>query len=209
MLPLERLLAVGLRWLAFVGDTPAGRRQGPVPDAEPSFAETLADGLAAGLAAELSSTFTAWSEESAPAGSTSPPVVGDLPSDAVTVRNVPDQGMSGRPRAACPDRPDPARRADERRRPPRCRTSGRGASRLPVSPQDCARVRPPVAGAAGHGGSGVGGGRSGGPRRDDGVVRACSCRRAGDAVGGGAPAASRPRLGCLGGLQRPRRRHRA
>ena len=94
VLPLERLLAVGLRWLAFVGDTPAGRRQGPVPDAEPSFAEMLADGLAAGLAAELCSTFTAWSEESAPAGSTSPPVVGDLPSDAVTVPNVPDQGMS-------------------------------------------------------------------------------------------------------------------
>lgn len=98
MLPLERLLAVGLRWLAFVGDTPAGRRQGPVPGAEPSFAETLAaglaDGLAAGLAAELSSTFTAWSEESAPAGSASPPVGGDLPSAAVTVQNLPEQGLS-------------------------------------------------------------------------------------------------------------------
>jgi ATP/maltotriose-dependent transcriptional regulator MalT len=89
MLPLERLLAVGLRWLAFVGDTPAGRRQGPV-----SGAGTVADGLAAELAAELTSTFTAWSEESAPAGSTSPPGGGDLPSDAVTVRNAPDQGLS-------------------------------------------------------------------------------------------------------------------
>jgi len=96
MLPLERLLAVGLRWLAFVGDTPAGRRQGPVSGAgtEPTFAGTLADGLAAELAAELSSTFTAWSEESAPAGSTSPPGGGDLPSDAVTARNPPDQGLS-------------------------------------------------------------------------------------------------------------------
>ena len=96
MLPLERLLAVGLRWLSFVGEAPAGRRQGARPGAgvEPSFADALADGLAAELAAELSSTLTAWSEESAPASSTLPPVGGDLPSDAVTVRNLPDQGLS-------------------------------------------------------------------------------------------------------------------
>ena len=63
--------------------------------AEPSFAEALADGLAAELAAELSSTLTAWSEGSSAAGSASPPPLrGDLPSDAVTVRNLSDQSLS-------------------------------------------------------------------------------------------------------------------
>ena len=159
----------------------------------------LADGLAAGLAAELSSTFTAWSEESAPAGSTSPPVVGDLPSDAVTVPNVPDQGMSA---GRVPHAQTDLTLLDEL-------TSGGvllGAGRLPTRREPAygsalrtaPRCRPPAAGAAGHGGSGLRGGRAGGPRRDDGVVRACDRGRAGDAVGGVAPAASRPRLRGVG-----------
>jgi DNA-binding CsgD family transcriptional regulator len=59
-LPLERLLAVGLRWLSFVGDD-VGRRSVADPaarlGAQPSGDERVADGLAA----ELSSTFRTWS----------------------------------------------------------------------------------------------------------------------------------------------------
>jgi len=63
-LPLERLLAVGLRWLSFVGDD-VGRRSAANPaagpaarlGAQPSGDERVADGLTA----ELSSTFRAWS----------------------------------------------------------------------------------------------------------------------------------------------------
>ena len=61
MLPLERLLAVGLRWLSFVGKEPA-RHSGPddrLLEAGSSGAEQLAEGLAAAL----SSTVTTWSGE--------------------------------------------------------------------------------------------------------------------------------------------------
>ncbi|WP_020143347.1 LuxR C-terminal-related transcriptional regulator [Terracoccus sp. 273MFTsu3.1] len=59
-LPLERLLAVGLRWLSFVGDD-VGRRSAADPaarlGARPSGDERVADGLTA----ELSSTLRTWS----------------------------------------------------------------------------------------------------------------------------------------------------
>ena len=157
--------------------TPAGRRQDPRPvaGAEPSFAEALADGLAAELAAELSSTLTAWSEESSPAGSTSPPPLrGDLPSDAVTVRNLSDQSLSA---GRVPHAQTDLTLLDEL-------TSGDvllGAGRLDEA-RAAYRSALRTARGAGHPlpalqamvGAGVGGGRPGGPRRDDGVVQSVS-----------------------------------
>ncbi|WP_344940096.1 LuxR C-terminal-related transcriptional regulator [Terrabacter ginsenosidimutans] len=61
MLPLERLLAVGLRWLSFVGEEPA-RHPGP-DDRMQESGSSGAEQLAEGLAAALSSTFTTWSGE--------------------------------------------------------------------------------------------------------------------------------------------------
>lgn len=60
VLPLERLLAVGLRWLSFVGQVPAGQPAGD--DTGAGTVSSTAERLADGLAAELSSTFTTWSE---------------------------------------------------------------------------------------------------------------------------------------------------
>jgi hypothetical protein len=164
MLPLERLLAVGLRRLSFVGEAPTGRRQGPGAGFESSFAETLADGLAAELDPYGVVRGVAISEQHLPVGRGRPLVRRRHGAEPAR------PGAVNRPRAPCPDRPDAARRADERRRPPRCRATRRGGGRLPVSPRDSAQGWPPAAGAAGHGGAGLGGGRPRGPRRDDGVV---------------------------------------
>jgi len=87
-LPLERLLAVGLRWLSFVGDD-VGRRSVADPaarlGARPSGDERVADGLAA----ELSSTFRTWSGSRSARAHVVPPV-----EDHVTKPPV-REGLSG------------------------------------------------------------------------------------------------------------------
>jgi ATP/maltotriose-dependent transcriptional regulator MalT len=61
-LPLERLLSVALRWLAFVGRDTVGHPDGDATDSATDSGPRSADRLAKGLAAELNSTFSTWSE---------------------------------------------------------------------------------------------------------------------------------------------------
>lgn len=90
VLPLERLLAVGLRWLSFVGRDP-GRQPAGNPTVE-GTAASGAERLAAGLAAELSSTFSAWSAGPGTRGGTSG-AVADGP-DVDPPDAAPDHGLS-------------------------------------------------------------------------------------------------------------------
>ncbi|WP_344252112.1 LuxR C-terminal-related transcriptional regulator [Terrabacter carboxydivorans] len=93
VLPLERLLAVGLRWLSFVGRDP-GRQ----PAGDDTVAGTAAGGaerLAAGLAAELSSTMTAWSAGPATRGAASGrPLADGHDDDPLAADEPPDHGLS-------------------------------------------------------------------------------------------------------------------
>ncbi|CAN7249670.1 LuxR C-terminal-related transcriptional regulator [Terrabacter sp. LjRoot27] len=84
-LPLERLLAVGLRWLSFVGDD-VGRRSVGEPtvraDGEPSGDAWVTDGLTA----ELSSTFRTWSGSQPARGADVSPA--DVPTSSVAAERL-------------------------------------------------------------------------------------------------------------------------
>lgn len=97
-LPLERLLAVALRWLAFVGREPAQHAdgEGPPTGAAPGSGPTSAERLAEGLAAELSSTYSTWSEERPFPDSASLHALADgARSDAVPGAERPEHGRTG------------------------------------------------------------------------------------------------------------------
>ncbi|GAA2745134.1 hypothetical protein GCM10009868_25520 [Terrabacter aerolatus] len=90
-LPLERLLAVGLRWLSFVGTAPA--RVADAEDRSTGLVATGAERLAEGLAAELSSTLSAWTEvRPRPADVTPPSLSDDVRDDVVASTGQPEHG---------------------------------------------------------------------------------------------------------------------
>jgi DNA-binding CsgD family transcriptional regulator len=90
VLPLERLLSVGLRWLSFVGDD-AGNRRAEGPPENLGAQPTGDERVTAGVAAELSSTLRTWSVgRPAPDAVTLPGV--DLPTSPYAAEDLPERG---------------------------------------------------------------------------------------------------------------------